>query len=300
MRKIVFCVMTQKGYSVVEHISKISPETIGFVVIGRDSQTQNDYSGEIAELCTRKGITYYFRGSEPELPEDDYVFAVSWRWMIAHLEDRLIIFHDSLLPKYRGFAPLVNALINGETRIGVTALHGSSEYDRGNIIAQEGSNLSYPIKIAQAIEQNMANFLTLSERIVKTIARGEVLPSTPQIERDATYSIWREADDYVIDWNDDAEKIKRLIDAVGFPYLGAKTCMSKNEIIVITDAEVVEDVVCEIRHVGKIIFVEKGMPVVICGAGLLRITEASVCVDGISRNLLPINAFRIRFGSIVT
>ena len=41
--------------------------------------------------------------------------------MIKNSEN-LIVFHDSLLPKYRGFAPLVSQLINGEEYLGVTAI----------------------------------------------------------------------------------------------------------------------------------------------------------------------------------
>lgn len=298
MRNLVLFAMSQKGLRVVEHIATTNLSSIRFVVIGRDSRMQIDYGEDIAQLCERCGIPHYFRGSEPEASKNDYIFAISWRWMIVHPEKRLIVFHDSLLPKYRGFAPLVNSLINGEERIGVTALFGSAKYDKGEIIGREESTLTYPVKISQAIDENNKNYLRLVERIAHKVARGEHLTSTPQDERDATYSIWRDEDDYVIDWRRDASTIKRLIDALGFPYLGAKTCMSKNEIVVITDAEVVEDVVCEVRHTGKIIFVEKGMPVVICGTGLLRITEASVSVDGISRSLLPINTFRVRFGSV--
>lgn len=298
MYNIVLFAMSQKGLCVVEHIATMNPSLIKFVVIGRDFRTQIDYGEAISQICERYGIPYYFRGTEPEAFKSNFIFAISWRWIITHPEKKLIIFHDSLLPKYRGFAPLVNSLINGEERIGVTAMFGCEKYDRGEIIGSEASTLSYPVKILQAIEENNKNYLRLVERITHKIAQGEDLQSIPQDERDATYSIWRDEGDYVIDWNCDASTIKRLIDAVGYPYLGAKTCTSKNETVVITDAEVVEDVVCEVRHVGKVIFVEKGMPVVICGTGLLCITEASVCVDGVARSLLPINAFRIRFGSV--
>ena len=295
MRNIILCAMTKKGYSVVEHIVARTPEMIRFVVIGRDSHTQEDHSNEIAQLCERKGIMHYSRGSEPEFPKEDYVFAVSWRWMITHPNNRLIIFHDSLLPKYRGFAPLVNALINGEERIGVTALFGNFEYDKGEIIASESSKLAYPIKIAQAIDENNRNYLTLVGHIVEKLARGEILQSTSQDERNATYSIWRDEDDYLIDWNNDATKIKRMIDALGFPYLGARTRTVKNETVILHDAEVVPDVVCGVRHIGKVIFVEDGAPVVMCGTGLLRITKASIVTNDVATSLIPVNSFRIRF-----
>jgi methionyl-tRNA formyltransferase len=50
----------------------------------------------------------------------DFNIAISWRWMLK--VSNLIVIHDSLLPKYRGFSPLVNMLINGEDTLGVTVL----------------------------------------------------------------------------------------------------------------------------------------------------------------------------------
>ena len=49
------------------------------------------------------------------------------------------------MPKYRGFAPLVNSLVNGEKIIGVTALFASEEYDNGDIIMQSSVDITYPI-----------------------------------------------------------------------------------------------------------------------------------------------------------
>ena len=61
------------------------------------------------------------------------------------------MFHDSLLPKYRGFAPLVKGLICGETRFGVTALFGASQYDAGDILFQASVGITYPIAISDLI-----------------------------------------------------------------------------------------------------------------------------------------------------
>ena len=85
------------------------------------------------------------------LPAVDYQLAIGWRWLISGTEN-LIVLHDSLLPKYRGFAPLVNSLINGEQEIGVTAIWAGPEFDAGEIIFQEKAGICYPIKIQEAIE----------------------------------------------------------------------------------------------------------------------------------------------------
>ncbi len=72
----------------------------------------------------------------------DVLVACSWRtWIPPEIfkAPRLgtLNVHDSLLPKYAGFAPLVWALINGETEVGITAHVMDDELDRGDIILQE-------------------------------------------------------------------------------------------------------------------------------------------------------------------
>ena len=87
---------------------------------------------------------------------------------------------------------------------------------------------------------------------------GKELKGIIQDEKEATYSIWRDEDDYKIDWSKSSDEIKRLIDAIGYPYSGAITSNSKGERIRILDAEIIDDVFCEVRHPGKVIFINKG------------------------------------------
>ena len=119
MSSAVLYIMTQKGFEVLRRLTSTYPAVIERVVIGKDSNIENDFSEEIAAHSRSAGIAFDFRGAEPELRGDEYVFAISWRWLIKHPVERLIVFHDSPLPRYRGFAPLVNMLVNGEKEIGV-------------------------------------------------------------------------------------------------------------------------------------------------------------------------------------
>jgi methionyl-tRNA formyltransferase len=250
---------------------------------------------EIQALCEKHEVAYAYREKGQKIPDTSYVFAVSWRWIINHPQNKLVVFHDSLLPKYRGFAPLVNMLLNKEEEIGVTALLGSSEYDRGDIIAQQSSKILYPIKIEEAIKLNTENYKALAEKVIAKIASSQTLDATPQNEAEATYSIWRDNDDYFINWATDANDIKSFVDALGSPYKGAQTRTQNDEIIVIQDVQVVDDIQCEIRHTGKVIFVRDGLPTVICGKGLLKITNAYVVTKSGQENYLPLKKFRTRF-----
>lgn len=291
---VTFLAMTQKGAEVVQYAFQRNRAMVEQVIIGRDYRLADDGSERLVRLCLEAGVPHSFRENTHEI-RGDYVIAVSWRWMVNGVSDRLIVMHDSLLPKYRGFAPLPNALINGEKEIGVTALYASDEYDCGDIIFQSGTRIDYPITIQKAIEINNANYRVLVDRIFTRLQDGLPLPRTPQSEKDATYSIWRDKEDYRIDWQRSAEEIERLVNAVGPPYSGAVTYTQGSKIIV-QAVTTHPDVKCELRHVGKVIFVEDGCPIVICGQGLLKIVAA--CLDdsdGAQRPFLPVNRFRMRF-----
>ncbi|HBC3522590.1 TPA: methionyl-tRNA formyltransferase [Vibrio alginolyticus] len=294
-KKIVLHAMTKKGYEVATLLFEKYREIVDFLVIGKDKNIKDDYSENLRRLAINNGVQYYYHNDTYTIPQESYVLAVSWRWMIRSIEDsKLIVFHDSILPRYRGFAPLVNSLINGEHEIGVTALFGSDEYDKGDIIAQAASFIDYPMKLSDAIEVNNLNYIKLADLIFNSLHSGREIKSSQQDESLATYSIWRDESDYEIDWNQSSTYIKRFIDSVGYPYSGAITNVDENKVVVL-DAEVVQDVVCEHRHVGKVIFVENGCPVVICGKGLLKITKAVVKEENQARDFLPINKFRMKF-----
>ncbi len=295
MRKTVsFYAMTQKGYEVINFAVKSYREVIDHVVIGRDAALADDWSEAIHLVCEENGIPCTYREDSFE-PVSDYVITVSWRWLIHIPSERLIVLHDSLLPRYRGFAPLVNALINGEGEIGVSAIFGAEQYDRGSLILQKGCPLQYPVSIQQAIELNNKNYLDVIDEVLAIIHRGETLPSVPQDEAAATYSIWRNEEDYQIDWSLPANLIRRFIDAVGYPYAGASTSDGEQTLIIDSAVEVA-DVVCELRDVGKVIFVEDGCPIVICGSGLLKIVSARLAAgDEAGSSYLPLKRFRTRF-----
>jgi len=246
-------------------------------------------------LCKQHNILVYNKNDVFDL-HSEYAIAISWRWMIDVSERKLIVLHDSILPKYRGFAPLVMALINGDSEIGVTALFANnSGYDKGDIIIQDRLAITYPIKINKAIELISELYCSITVKLIETINKSNDIVSVKQCEIEATYSLWRDEDDYFIDWAKESEQIKRFIDALGYPYKNAKT-KTDNKVIRIKEAEVVADVNISNRDIGKIIFVDDGFPIVVCGKGLIKITSAYYEESG--KDFFPISKFRIKFTSV--
>lgn len=293
--KVTLFLMTLKGLEVLKAlVGNEFKSFISEVVVGRDKNISNDYADDIILICQQNNISYYERKDMPVL-NSAYSMAVSWKWLIPVEEShQLIIFHDSLLPKYRGFAPLVNMLINKEPKIGVSAIFAVKEYDRGEIIAQSSTSISYPIKIKDAIDLITENYSQLAIEIFSQLVQNIELTSTVQNESMATYSLWRDEEDYLIDWKQDAEDILTLINAVSEPYKGASTFLNRQKIRIL-DAELYPDVKIENRDVGKVIFVEDQRPVIVCGKGLLKLSI--VTDDESGENMLPFKNFRVRLSS---
>ena len=231
MHKISLYLLGFKGFDVLQYISDIGKiNLISSVLIGKDPGVIDDYSEKIQNMCEDLEIQYRFRDSKNTSPIDTdhenlYILCVGWKWMIPE-NKRSIVLHDSILPNYRGFAPLVSQLINQETMIGVTAIEASSDYDCGPIICQSSIQISYPIKISQAIKEITFCYRSCVKFIFNELSTSSTLTSHKQDESQASYSLWRDDLDYLINWNMDSSYIKRFIDSVGVPYDGAKTTLN--------------------------------------------------------------------------
>lgn len=286
-------IMNNKGYGVLSEILKhFDGEFVDQVICSRDFKVENDYYEDIINLCKENNVLYTERTEEKSV-KSKYSFAIGWRWLIHKPMGQLIIFHDSLLPKYRGFAPLVSYLISGEERLGVTALFAKEEFDKGEIISQKSVKITYPLKIKKAIEIIIPLYQNIAIEICKKIKSNDEIIGVPQDHSNATYSLWRDENDYRINWFKSAKYIKRFIDAVGYPYKGASVILEGKKARILK-AEDVLDVAIHNRDVGKVIFIKDNFPIVVCKEGLLKITE--MIDDETKLSLLPLNKFRIRFG----
>ena len=183
-------------------------------------------------------------------------------------------------------------LINNEEEIGVSAIFASKKYDQGDIIAQSSTKIQYPIKISQAIELIILNYIELVLEIFENIIKGNKIIAHKQDEKLATYSLWRDENDYRINWNQSSTAILNFINAVSNPYKGAYTFINGFQKIRILEAELEKDVCIENRSVGKIIYVRDQHPVIVCKTGLIKLLK--IIDDKTKENLLPFKKFRIR------
>ena len=253
-------------------------ETVDLVVSYASRGLQHDAYADIQAICRSKNYKLAERTDvrAADYAAADLVLLIGWQWMSSEVDRRFIVFHDSLLPKFRGFNPTVTALIAGETGIGVTAFSPAGGDpgvpDSGPIFGQEKIAVAYPATIRDVYEQLGHAYCRLAERVLQGAAAGP-LRFSPQDAANATYSLWRDEDDYRIDWTAAAADIRRFVDAVGWPYLGAKTTLQGRDVR-IDRVEPCPDIVFANRCPGKIWSLSGDGPVIVCGAGLLRIAAA--------------------------
>lgn len=207
------------------------------------------------------------------LDQADIVFVSGWQFLLKSDPGKTIILHDSLLPKFRGFAPTVNALICGESKIGVTAFKPAKEIDAGPIYEQIALEVIYPAKIKEIYSQLGSCYAKCATNIMERKQQGK-LHCFPQNEAQASYSIWLGKEDLRIDWFQDGASICRLVDALGWPYHGAHTTYLKQEIIINEVEEILPKQRFELFHCGKIWKIDGNYPEVICQNGLIRILSA--------------------------
>jgi methionyl-tRNA formyltransferase len=290
----VLFAMNEKGLAVLRSlIDNLGAGVLAAVVVQEDPGVEHDYLREIADTAQSAGIRILGRGDQ--LPSRAFSVAVGWRFLIPD-EPRLVVFHDSVLPRYRGFAPLVNALINGEHEIGVTALWGAEHYDSGPIIDQAAIAVNYPLTIQDAIRAVTPLYQRLVIKIARRLLAGEYIRGFEQDEANATYSIWRDEEDYVVDWAQDATRVARFIDALGPPYRGASSRVDGRPVRILQAHVEDTDLSLEIRHPGKVFSISDGAPTIVCGDGLITLDVVRDAATG--ETLLPWTHLRTRFTGV--
>src|ERR1051326_1000501 len=136
--------------------------------------------------------------------------------------------HFSLLPKYRGAAPVNWAIVNGETETGVTTMRIVQELDAGPIYKQQ----STPIKARETAPELMLRLAEMgAELLSQTIRQLEHLKPNPQIDTEATFAPILKREDGIINWSMDAFAIDRRVR--GFqPWPNAYTTVDSKRLII--------------------------------------------------------------------
>ena len=178
--------------------------------------------------------------------------------------------HTSLLPKYRGAAPIQWAIANGDIETGVTIMKMDAGLDTGDIIAQRRIPI-HPEDDSVTLHDRLARLgAELLTRTIPDYVAGKIQP-VPQSAEGVSHAPKIKKEDGRIDWNQPARTILNRLRAFT-PWPGAFTfweAQPKPHLIKIWKMEVVE---CS-GEAGKILSADKNGIVVACGQNALRILE---------------------------
>lgn len=307
MRIVLLCA-TQRGYLFLKKLTELLPQCQLVVFSFREEPWEPAFLGDIRELTMASGGELYETtqvGSSRwsmfwDSASIDLMFVISWRYMIPAIVYRkphlgTFVFHDSLLPEYRGFTPTVWAMINGETHTGVTLFEIADEVDSGDIIDQRAIHISTYDTIAVVMERVTHAYLDMLERNLGKLMDGSA-PRHPQEHARATYTCKRTPYDNRIDWTASSRSIYNLIRAVSAPYPGAYTYLSGQKLRVWAAVELADVHRYVGRIAGRVIEHHPGEgSVVLTGDGALLLTQvqleggdivcASDVLDSVSQTL---------------
>ncbi len=179
--------------------------------------------------------------------------------------------HASLLPRWRGAAPVARAIEAGDKTTGITIMLMDSGMDTGAVIAKSEINLDHYDNSVTLMEKLAALGAEVLLSCLPDYLSGELTP-VPQDEVHATYAPKLKKSEAPIDWARSAENIRNKIRALN-PWPVAHTKHQGNRIRIL-EAEISDDMDTGAPATcGSVCRVDKRGIAVACGEGMLRLTK---------------------------
>lgn len=232
--KVVICVSGQLGFSV---FSKIHHH---FDVVGILTDHTSEKIISWAQEHQKKIFTKNPRknadlSSHDYFPAFDFLLSINYLYLIeANLIERpkimAINIHGALLPKYRGRAPHIWAVINGEKECGITVHKMEVGCDTGDIILQKRLPIGPQTTGGELLKAFDDEYPQMVLEAVGRVLRNENLMK--QDETQSSYFGKRTPEDGEIDWTWETARIKNWIRALTKPYPGAFTFIENEKLFI--------------------------------------------------------------------
>ncbi len=305
---VVMFLATARGKRLLAQLFKLQPEAQVSVFSFREDPWEPPFLDEIKDLTVKYGGNFFESHHVRDKKHDsfwarediDIAFAINWRYMIPpEVFSRpglgTFIFHDSILPAYRGFSPTVWAIINGESQTGVSLFEISEEVDAGDIIDQEIVPIGSDDNIALVMERVTDAYLRVFSRNLTQLLNGSAA-RRPQNHTLATYTCKRTPEDNEINWDLASRDIYNLIRAVSYPFPGAYTFLNGVKVRV-WSAQKGEFPVYAGRIPGRVVQIlpEKGV-LVLTGDGAIMLKDIQMETGDITNAAEVIKGISLTFG----
>lgn len=290
--KIVFVGGKDIGLECIQTLLKSNENLSHIFCMSEDSHEVEKYSKEIGILAKKEQIpikvTKSIKSEENiailKKIKPDLMIVLGWRTIIPrNIFDiptmGTVAIHSSLLPKYRGFAPVNWAVINGEKETGVTLFYLDDGIDSGNIVDQ----IKIPILTTDSAfdvykKTKKASIQILMQNLAKLKSGGA--SRRKQVESEATYACARVPDDGEISWQLPTMNIYNQVRGLSYPYPGAFTYY-KDKKIIIQKASLIEDPSRFAgRIAGRVVRLGDTWVDVLTGDGIIRLEEIDIEKQG--------------------
>jgi methionyl-tRNA formyltransferase len=240
--KIIFLSANKLGYCVFPELLKVPDINIVHIVTLSSQSVTTMYDGIKPDKWKKWDIPVMEINSISEEAEKikslspDLILMCGWRQKIPQSiisipTKGIIGFHPTLLPIGRGPAPIINSILEGFVKSGVTMFYLSDELDSGDIIGQESFTISEEDN-AQAVYNKV---IKATKKLIKTyvpLIKSGKSPRIPQDHSKATYFPKRTLEDNEINFDDDLSLIMRKVRAFSTPYRGAFFLINGERLIV--------------------------------------------------------------------
>jgi methionyl-tRNA formyltransferase len=217
---------------------------IDLVLTHQDDPNENVWFASVAKLCESEKIPYLTPSTSelksliPRIQElaPDYLFSFYYRYMIpaellACAKIAALNMHGSLLPKYRGRAPVNWAILHGETETGATLHIMEAKPDAGDIIGQKSVTIGPDETATEVFGKVSKAAVTVIEQVLPELIQGEVPRKANELHK-GSYFGGRKPEDGRILWEQSAKQVHDLVRAVAPPYPGAFTSWQGQTMIV--------------------------------------------------------------------
>jgi len=208
---------------------------IDLVVTHQDDPNENIWFGSVAKLCTDQNIPFITPNANelvdlvPKLQAlaPDYIFSFYYRYMIpaqilACAKIAALNMHGSLLPKYRGRAPVNWAILHGETQTGATLHVMEVKPDAGDIVGQSAVSIGSDETATDVFAKVNQAAVAVIKQVLPSLLQGQVPRQANELQK-GSYFGGRKPADGQIHWNQKAAQVHNLVRAVAPPYPGAFT-----------------------------------------------------------------------------
>jgi methionyl-tRNA formyltransferase len=216
---------------------------VDLVITHTDDSNENIWFASVAAFCEQQHIPYLQPQADellallPRLQniDPDYIFSFYYRYLIPDpilscARIAALNMHGSLLPKYRGRAPVNWAILQGESETGATLHIMEAKPDAGDIIGQERVAIG-PDDVATTVFAKVSAAAVQVLRITLPQLLAGQLKRLPNHLKQGSYFGGRKPADGKVDWSQTAQSIHNLIRAVAPPYPGAFTIWQGQQMV---------------------------------------------------------------------